>query len=395
MKSLHRTRPGRTFYVTAFALAAVLAASFVAREAHAAATLFVATNGVDSADCGPEGMPACRSISRAIAHASGGDEIVVGPGVYGDINRDGIANPAGDSGEESPVSIPELSCSIVSNVNLAMIHVDKPVTIVSRDGAGSTVIDAGGQFPANYIAVNLAADGAVLGKRGKGFTIRNGTIGVHVDAGISGADVQGNVAECSAGFVVGSCESFTGLAEGTTLKANTSAPDSMVGFYVLDESAVLSGNLAKGSLGYGFAVLGSADTTITKNLAVDGYGPGFLVSFATTAPAFRKNAAIGNLDAGLYVSGLGSVATSMTIEKNSFFGNGTRPHYPPANCGIVIQNSGAQMLTVNAGGNYWGAASGPGADPADTAGGTCSAGVISLNVPDWAETEIRVKPPTK
>lgn len=85
----------------------------------------------------------------------------------------------------------------------------------------------------------------------------------------------------------------------------------------------------------------------------------------------------------------------MTIEKNSFFGNGKRPQYPPANCGLVLQNQGAQPLTVNADGNWWGAASGPGGDPADAAGGGCIAGTATMNLAQWATKEVRVKPPTK
>jgi len=50
---------------------------------------------------------------------------------------------------------------------------------------------------------------------------------------------------------------------------------------------------------------------------------------------------------------------------------------------------------VDADGNWWGAASGPGADPADAAGGTCNAGAVTLNLAEWATKEIRVKPPTK
>ena len=66
------------------------------------------------------------------------------------------------------------------------------------------------------------------------------------------------------------------------------------------------------------------------------------------------------------------------------------------NCGLAIQNAGAEPLTVDADGNWWGAESGPGADPSDTAGGTCSAGgPVTLNLAAWATKEIRVKPPTK
>jgi hypothetical protein len=386
-----RSGPARTWAI------ALTTAFLLAAPAHAAGTkLYVATNGVDNADCGPEGLLPCRSISRAIAHASAGDEIIVGPGVYGDINRYGLVDPSGDSGEETPVSVTPVQCPFQSAVNLAMIHVDKPLTIVSRDGAGSTIIDAGGQFPENYIAVNIAADGVVFGKRGKGFTVRNASIGINVAPGVADATVQGNMAECYVGYVVGSCDGTGPRAVGTVLKGNTAAPDSAIGFLVYDDSAVVSGNLAKANLGFGFFVLAGAGTMMTRNLAVDGLGAGFyLISDAAAPPSFSKNAAIGNMDAGVFVIASGLAAAEMTIEKNSFFGNGKRPIYPPENCGLVIQNQGPQPITVHADDNWWGAGSGPGAEPADTAGGACSAGAVILDLTQSATSEIRVEPPTK
>ena len=60
-------------------------------------TLSVANNGLDSATCGSSAAP-CRSISQAIANASEGDTIVVGPGRYGDLNGNRIF---GEVGEET------------------------------------------------------------------------------------------------------------------------------------------------------------------------------------------------------------------------------------------------------------------------------------------------------
>jgi parallel beta-helix repeat protein len=263
---------------------------------------------------------------------------------------------------------------------------------VSRDGAGATVIDAGGEWIENYIAVNAATDGVVFGKSGKGFTVRNAAVGLYIKNGVAGVRVRGTIAEtCHYGFLVGSLTGG-GMAEGTVLKGNIAMSDGMAGFIVSDQSAVVSGNLAKAS-SYGFVVAGSSSTVVTKNLAVDNLGYGFLVMAGTTAPSFSKNAAIGNTDAGLFVAGTGNAAIVMKIKKNTFFGNGGRPQYPPANCGLVIQNSGQQVLTVNADGNYWGAASGPGGNPADAAGGSCSAGAVTLNLAEWATKEIKVAPP--
>src|SRR5262245_17312598 len=105
----------------------VLAATALARPA-LAATLAVASTGVDSATCGGAANP-CRSISRAIANAAAGDTIVVGPGRYGDLNLDGNFSDPGDEAAQIGTG-----CS-------CMINVDKPLTIVSRDGASPTVLD--------------------------------------------------------------------------------------------------------------------------------------------------------------------------------------------------------------------------------------------------------------
>src|SRR6516162_4268083 len=51
-------------------------------------TLYVANNGLDGPACGPKTTP-CRSITHGISNAAAGDTIIVGPGLYGDLNDDG------------------------------------------------------------------------------------------------------------------------------------------------------------------------------------------------------------------------------------------------------------------------------------------------------------------
>jgi hypothetical protein len=147
--------------------------------------LYVANTGTDNADCGPADKLPCRSISRAIAHASAGDQIIVGPGFYGDINQDDIVDPNGDSGEGAPVTV-----TMGTTSHPAMININKQLTIVSRDGAGATVIDAGSED----IGVVAAAEGVVFGKTGKGFTVRNAQYG-GVYISVDNVTLQGNIAE--------------------------------------------------------------------------------------------------------------------------------------------------------------------------------------------------------
>jgi len=60
-----------------------------------------ATTGTDSGGCGTKIDP-CRSISQAINNGAAGDSISVGPGLYGDLDNDGVLS--GTGGEE-PTSL--------------------------------------------------------------------------------------------------------------------------------------------------------------------------------------------------------------------------------------------------------------------------------------------------
>ena len=166
---------------------AILSACCVLATAAAAsaATLQVANNGLDGAGCGPKASP-CRSITRAIANAAPGDTIAVGPGRYGDLDRDGTI---GEANEEGP------------NVG-ALVVIDKPVSVVSTTGAVWTVIDVAGF---NRTAVRITANGVRFGKAKKGFTIfdSSGT-GVGIEETAAGVVVEGNLAVATAiGFSAG------------------------------------------------------------------------------------------------------------------------------------------------------------------------------------------------
>src|SRR5262245_34735055 len=134
----------------AFILAAVCLI-LIPTEA-AAIVRYVAVNGVDSPTCGTVAAP-CRSISRALVIASAGDTIEVGPGRYGDLDRDGQAATDGDEKGE-----PGCGCAISSS---------KRVIIRSSAGAPATIIE-----PNQQDAVHIGAEDAVFGQLGRGFTLR-------------------------------------------------------------------------------------------------------------------------------------------------------------------------------------------------------------------------------
>ena len=100
------------------------------------ATRHVANNGIDGAGCGTAASP-CRTITQGIANATEGDTVMVGPGRYGDLNRNGSL---GEPQEETPE--PGCDCALAVN---------KGVVLISSDGAAATVIDSRSVAVANTV----------------------------------------------------------------------------------------------------------------------------------------------------------------------------------------------------------------------------------------------------
>jgi parallel beta-helix repeat protein len=301
-------------------------------------TLSVANNGIDTATCGSSGAP-CRSISQAIAHASEGDTIEVGPGRYGDLNGNRIL---GEVGEEAAEGV--LGC-------FCMIKINKRLTLVSSDGAAVTVLDVGG---IDIIGVRIEADGVVFGARGQGFTIANaGSHGLVVDASTSDVTVVGNIAMHN-GLDLNN--GFTIQGSGHTIRENIALGNTLrAGFYILGSGHTVSDNVASGNR-FGFEL--SFSGQFTQNAACsNGDGPGIIINNAAIIEIFR-NAVIGNEGDGIQV-----LSQNATITENNIFGNGTLG----SNCGL-LNESGTVLMAPN---NFWGAASGPGPDPADAVGAAC------------------------
>jgi parallel beta-helix repeat protein len=300
--------------------------------------LSVANNGIDSATCGSSNAP-CRSISQAIAHASAGDTIEVGPGRYGDLNGNRIL---GEVGEEN--------AALGGGCDLCMININKRLTLVSTDGAAVTVIDAGG---IEIRAVLIVADGVVFGGRGQGFTIANaGSIGLVVDNGTSDVTVVGNIAMHN-GLFLNHGISIGG--SGHTIRENIALGNIVAGFAIGGSGHTVSDNVASGNR-IGFEAFFSGQ--FTHNVASgNADGGGIIVNNAGIIEIFR-NAVIGNEGTGIQVSN-----RDATITENNIFGNGTLGN----NCGL-LSLSGTVFMAPN---NFWGAASGPGPDPADAVGAAC------------------------
>jgi hypothetical protein len=310
----------------------------------AAATLRADTNGVDAAGCGTATNP-CRSISAALAAAIDGDRIVVGPGRYGDLNGNGVADP----GDEASIG-PACDC---------LIRIAKRITLESEQGALTTIIDAGGR---SSTTVLIAADGVVLGKPGRGFTVTRAGVGIGFDLGVGDATIAGNHARANqwAGFAI--------FGRGHRVTRNLATDNGHAGFTVYAASPadghVLSGNIAVGSE-LGFEIQG-AGAVISGNVASENTYAGFAVHFGPHT--FTGNSAVGNQGYGIWSALLypGTVFT-----KSNIYGND-----PSGNCGLANGTGGA----MDAHGNFWGVASGPGPAPADQVCNTGSSTTTTLPV---------------
>jgi hypothetical protein len=367
------------------AAALVVSVSAVITVAGAAAepktgTLLVSTIGVDSPACGPADNP-CRSITRAIANASDGDNVVVEPGQYGDLNRDGDQN---DAGEEQTFD----QCAVC---------VRKRVNVYSTHGAAVT-----GITHLRGHVVTIFADGVNFGARDKGFTLHEALGGALTVELAGDVRVVGNVARRSGvGFFFQAergpihvrdnvaADNFSGGILATTSRnggpgyvilRNNVVTDTGEHGFMLDGFLphVATHNSITRSGRSGLIVRNNswvADNAVTSNEAgvvVEGTGEEIGGGVLGGGVRLHRNAIIGNRRAGIeFLSS--TAAPNHRIHLNAIFGNGTdsmrdRDRPAPPNCGLLNASGGF----VDAARNYWGSSSGPGPDPADEAGpGPC------------------------
>lgn len=298
----------------------------------AAATLEVSNTGIDGATCGIAAP--CRSIARAIANALPGDTIQVGPGSYGnDLDADGVFN---ESGEEP-------------TTGLGSIVVDKPLRIFSRLGASSTALRGSGPV------FTITASNVELGALNRGFTIASDGIPVVVagQSQLRRVRVAGNV------LVIDGPVGPAGLVaintrEGRFEHNRVVGPlGCSSGFYLSNSGDLVASNVVAGC-SVGFFSESAAGARFVRNTAIGsviqptvGAPVGFELEPGNIAE-FSGNAALGN--------GTGvRIWNAIPIFRNNTFAAST------TNCGLRNM-SGVAFVATN---NYWGAATGPGPDPAD------------------------------
>jgi hypothetical protein len=310
-------------------------------------TLYVAINGLDGLSCGPVPSP-CRSITQGIANAVVGDTIIVGPGVYGDLDGDGT--PGDSPGEETPS--PGCGC---------MLSVNKGVTIVSSDGAAATIIDARtAQVNTNVLII---ADGVTFGKPGKGFTVTATTLVVSEDTGIAvdatNVSIQGNQI------------------------LNVSHPArGRIGIDTVDndgETILIQGNEVVGWSLTGIQANSSGKTISKNHVASIGFNLGAPTGFVVGNGIFAAKASIvvGNVVTGSVAESFGGegidVSDSVKVVGNAVYGKFTGILvFGPSFSGTIAKNNlvgnacGLDNESVDgllAANNYWGAATGPGSPP--------------------------------
>ncbi|MBI3247278.1 MAG: right-handed parallel beta-helix repeat-containing protein [Deltaproteobacteria bacterium] len=358
--------------VAARSVAALALLCTLAPAAHAS-TLYVANNGVNPRVCSSglgcgvgAGTPPCRSITCALGSAQAGDTIIVGPGRYGDLDNDGTL---GEVGEEKPSA----SCG-------CMVAVNKPVILVSSHGAASTVIDGRSMDVAKNVL--LMFNGGEFGRPGKGFTVTNTkrhlADGIVIDG--TNIKVRGN-------------QVLATLVYPYTVQQ----PFPRGGISALSGGPILiEGNQVIGQWEYGILAQGTGKTvrknqvSVSTTYGIYAQGDNVVVGNVVTATGvgivLQDGAkAVGNAVSGnIYgIAAFGSEGSlfSGAIERNNIASS--------LYCGV--DNTGVPSL--NATNNYWGAATGPGPDPADQ---VCNEdeGTTTVTTP-FATVPFLVKAPIK
>jgi hypothetical protein len=328
-----------------------------------AATRYVADNiGTDGAGCGASATTPCRSISQAIANAVAGDTIIVGPGRYGDLNRNGVL---GEPGEETGYTTPP-SCGCVLLVN-------KRVILMSSAGAAVTIID--GRSVDVIQNVLLSTDGGEFGRPGKGFT------------------VTGTAQKTASGILLGEgivIDEAVMVRGNQVVVSEPAADNGAIGIAVVNGAPIrIEGNLVTG---WSTGIRAHAGTTVSKNQALSN-----IAGINADGGSVIGNVAAAN-GFGIYVTGTATVTGNAAyansygfIFERPFSGVFARNNMFGNRCGLqnglgIVIIGVADLVATN---NYWGAATGPGSGgPADN---VCDENGGTSNVTPFATKPFTVK----
>lgn len=263
------------------------------------------------------------------------------------------------------------------------------MTDVNASGNDAVVRD--NSFNNCTTAIRIAGSGAqVRGNR----TNYIGSVGVLLDTTSSTADVRENhmfgpsgiaITISGSGHLVrrnlihgtpGGGFTTTGTPTNVQLLENVVVSSSSPGYYLSSGTGwVLTKNAALKTNAPGFYLTAGSAFTLTGNIAIGNGSAGILITSGSDH-VLKDNTSIQNSDGII----LGSVGTGVKISGGNLYGNTT--------CGF--NNSSSSGVTVDD--VYWGAATGPGPDPADPLCGNTAAIVLTNPAPKAAEIKL---PPVK
>lgn len=314
-----------------------------------AATLYVGDTGVDGRGCGFDLTTPCRSITRAISHASSGDTILVGPGRYGDLDGSGVLGDA--PGEE----LGSAGCDCV-------LSIDKNVIVISTTGAAVTIVD--GRSANVDATVRVRAVGGEFGRPGKGFMVTETArkdsagdfAGMFTGTGIASSNNSADVK------IRGNQVIFTRVSTSRSgapgIRTSNDASIRIEGNQVMhwwagilgDGAPIVSKNQVIGAE-VGISMTGGMTGAKVLGNVVTANAVGIFWTGPTTVTG---NAAYMNAAAGFW-----RLPSSGVFSRNNLFANDV------SDCGLVNEG-GDGFSAIN---NYWGAPSGPGSLPANMACG--------------------------
>jgi hypothetical protein len=302
-------------------LALALVLGLIATAASAQSRVFHVKNfGVDGPDCGGEFTP-CRSISQGIRTASTGDTVLVGPGLYGDLNRNGIT---GETGEEGP---PQCCC---------LVFISKSMTVLSERGAAHTTIDAR-NLPLTAVCTTEFGSPAVFGYAEQGFTVL---------AGEGDGIALGVLSTAWGNRVVGGTVGISSAPQFSTHIFDNEVTDARE-TGISGRAGIVSGNVVARN-GAGIRVFSAA---LINNTIADNRGPGASIAAPGIAATSVRNLFIRNQGPGLILGGgpSGNNPNLPVVDSNDFIGND-----PGGGCGL--QNLVRAPWPVWAVNNFWAAA---------------------------------------
>ena len=140
------------------------------------------------------------------------------------------------------------------------------------------------------------------------------------------------------------------------------------GVWAAGPGYTLTGNAIVRNLGRGLIVsAGGDDGTVSGNAIIGNTFVGVWVLNQVNGVTLTRNAIHGNSECGVRIGQLDPSPDpqGVVVTQNNIYGNGTAGA-TKENCGLEhLLQPGGQASPVQASQNFWGAASGPGPDPAD------------------------------